>query len=160
MTTDIRVEARYRREDMHDPVLLSTADDVDRLIDALLAGAPLHDAALLLSRGRPRMPSGYWDHELYVGVDGDAGVGSLALGTDDGRIASVGGPDSRIEVAYRVAEHWTEFSGRSEIPLPLIREAVKEFLSSGGCVPTCIEWKPFEIGGEGEHRDGEAWGGA
>lgn len=66
MEPDGQVEARYRSADMHNPVLLSTADDVDRLIDALLTGPPSHDAAHLLSRARPKTWAGFPDHELYV----------------------------------------------------------------------------------------------
>jgi hypothetical protein len=142
---------------MEDPVLLSTADDVDRLIDALLAGPPLHDAAHLVSRARPKTTAGWWDHELYVGVDRAAQVGALALSAPEvGHIASAGAPGSRSGVAYHVACHWTEFPGDSEIPVALVREAMKEFLRSGGAVPTCIEWKPFEIPSEGV--EGDPWG--
>ncbi|MGC0208400.1 Imm1 family immunity protein [Streptomyces levis] len=39
----------------------------------------------------------------------------------------------------------TEFSSRSEISLPLVREAVKEFRSSGGRRPTCVQWQEPEF---------------
>lgn len=133
------VEARYRSENMHDPVLLATVEDADRLIDTLLAGPPMHDAAHLLSRARPRLASGFWDHELYVGVSRDVPVGALAFAAPEvGRIVSAGGPDSRTGVAYFVAGHWTEFPDHSEVPVALVREAVREFLCSGGQVPSCI----------------------
>ncbi|MEU1600234.1 Imm1 family immunity protein [Streptomyces sp. NPDC005708] len=62
---------------MQHPLLLSTAEDVDHLIDSLLTGPPLHDAAHLLSRARPKTSAGLWDHELYVGVSKHAQVGVL-----------------------------------------------------------------------------------
>lgn len=156
MVTDIRLEARYRRADMYNPVLLSTSDDVDRLIDALLMGPVLHDAAHILSRARLQTSTEVPDHSLYVGVSNDIQMGALALTAPEaGHIASVGTPGSRNGVAYHVAGHWAEFPDRSEIPIGLVREAVKEFLHSGGRVPTYVEWKPFEIADEGV--DGDPW---
>ncbi|MGW6977085.1 MULTISPECIES: Imm1 family immunity protein [unclassified Streptomyces] len=157
MTTDNRLEARYRRTDMQNPVLLSTSGDVDSLIDALLTGPALHDAVHILSRARSRISAGFPDHELYVGVSRDTNVGALALTAPEvGHVASVGAPGSRSGVAYHVAGHWTEFPDSSEVPVILVREAVKEFLHSGGDIPTCIEWKPFEIADEGVEDD--PWG--
>ncbi|MFJ4985624.1 Imm1 family immunity protein [Streptomyces sp. NPDC088732] len=152
--TDNRLEARYRRADMQDPVLISTSGEVDCLIDALLAGPETHNAVHILSRARPVMWLGFPDHELYVGVSRADQVGSLALSLPEvGRIASVGSPGSRSGVTYHVAGHWTEFADNSEISLTRVREAVKEFLRSGGNIPTCLKWKPFETLGEGVDND-------
>jgi hypothetical protein len=41
--------------------------------------------------------------------------------------------------------HVREFMPGSEIPIDLVRQAVKEFLGSGGQVPTCIEWQKEEF---------------
>ncbi|WP_030273969.1 Imm1 family immunity protein [Streptomyces sp. NRRL B-24484] len=160
---DRGLEARYRSTDMEDPVLLSTAEDVDRLVDALLTGPLWHDAAHLLSTARTRRwvgPPGHElyvpDHELYVGVDRDDLTGALALALPEGHVASAGGPGSRRQVVHHVAGHPTEFPDDSEIPLALVRAAVKEFLSSGGRLPTCIAWKPFDIPGDGA-EDEDPW---
>ncbi|MEU1601025.1 Imm1 family immunity protein [Streptomyces sp. NPDC005708] len=68
----------------------------------------------------------------------------------------MGAPGSRSGVEYYVAGHWTEFPDHSEVPVALVREAVKEFLRSPRNIPTCIKWKPFEIPGEGV--EGDPWG--
>ncbi|MFE4701195.1 Imm1 family immunity protein [Streptomyces sp. NPDC001935] len=142
---------------MQDPVLLSTSGDVDRLVDALLTGPALHDAAHILSRARSRVSAEFPDHGLYVGVSRNANAGALALTAPEvGHVASAGNPGSGSGVAYHVAGHWTEFPDDSEIPIVLVREALKEFLHSGGSVPDCIEWKPFEIADEGVEDD--PWG--
>ncbi|MFI2297516.1 Imm1 family immunity protein [Actinacidiphila glaucinigra] len=139
---------------MQNPVLLCTPDDIDFLIDALLAGPKTHDAAHILSRARSLTWLRYPDHELHVGVSGENQVGALSLSLPEvGHIASVGSPGSRSGVAYHVAGHWTEFPDQSEVPVALVREAVKEFLRSGGNVPTCLTWKPFEIPNEGVESD-------
>ncbi len=36
---------------------------------------------------------------------------------------------------------FTEFPGPCEIPVGLVRRAVKEFLTSGGQRPTCVRWQ-------------------
>lgn len=154
---DSRLEARYRRADMDDPVLLSTEEDVDGLIDALLTGPLSHDAVHLVSRARPMTWSGFPDHELYAGVNRDGQVGALMLSAPEaGLVASAGVPGSRSEVVYHVANHWTEFPADSEIPLSLLRSAVKEFLSSGGRVPTCVVWKPLAENLDDDDQD--PWG--
>ncbi|MEV7181637.1 Imm1 family immunity protein [Kitasatospora sp. NPDC093679] len=152
---DSRLVARYRRADMHDPVLVSTEEDVDGLIDALLAGPPFHDAAHLVSRARPMTWSGFPDHELHVGVNRDGQVGALMLSAPEtGLVASVGAPGSRGDVVH----HWTEFPLDSEIPLSLVRSAVKEFLRTGGCVPTCVVRKPIEVVAEDSDDGQDPWG--
>lgn len=155
---DSRLEARYRRADMHEPVLVAIEDDVDSLIDALLAGPPFHDAAHLVSRARPMTGLGFPDHELYVGVNRDAQVGALVLlAPETGFVASVGVLGSQIEVVYHVAGH-----GRSSPPIRrsrwVVRSAVKEFLHSGGGVPTCVVWKPIEVAAEDSDDDQDPWG--
>ncbi|MFJ8436158.1 Imm1 family immunity protein [Kitasatospora sp. NPDC094019] len=156
MVADNRLEARYRRADMQNPILLSTSGDVDSLIDALLEGPALHDAAHILSRARSLTWAGFPDHELYVGVSKDRNVGALALTAPESGYVASAGTHSRSGVAYHVAENWTEFPDDSEIPITLVREAVKEFLHSGGNVPKCVKWKPFQIFDEGIEDD--PWG--
>lgn len=115
------LEARYRRADMHVPVLVSTEADVDSLIDALLAGPPSHDVAHLVSRARPMTWSGFPDHELSVGVNRGGQVGALMISAPEtGFVASVGVLGSRNGVVHHVAEHSTEF------PASLVRRTVQE----------------------------------
>src|SRR5690242_5576407 len=101
---------------MDDPVLGSTEEAVDGVIDALLAGPPFHDAAHLVSRARPVTWSGFPDHELHVGVNRGGQVGALMLSAPEtGFVASAGAPGSRGDVVHHVAGHWTEFPLGSEI---------------------------------------------
>lgn len=96
MTADNRLEARYRPADMQNPVLLSTSDDVDSVIDALLTGPALHDAVHILSRARPRTPAGFPEREMYAGVSRELQVGALALTAPEvGHVASVGVSEAR-----------------------------------------------------------------
>ncbi|MFF4692381.1 Imm1 family immunity protein [Streptomyces sp. NPDC001307] len=43
------------------------------------------------------------------------------------------------EVSYSCEGDITEFPDRSETPIDRVRQAAKEFLASGGQLPTCVE---------------------
>ncbi|WP_051183491.1 Imm1 family immunity protein [Streptomyces sp. HGB0020] len=138
-----QVAACYRHGHGDNPVLLQSAADVDTLIDELLASEPWENMASLYSMERPSMTTGVPDHELWVGADGARQVGVLGL-MDDGNFVSLGPANGRDEVAYGLMEHRREFPENSEIPIALVRQAVKEFLCSGGQRPTCIQWQEPE----------------
>ncbi|MFC9675790.1 Imm1 family immunity protein [Streptomyces sp. NPDC056949] len=125
-------------------MVLRSPEDVDNLIDDLLASDRSENMAVLHSLQRPLMPAGVPDHELMVGADGDLQIGVLAF-MDDGNFVLLGPGSGRGEVSYSIMGNMTEFPERSEIPIMLVRQAVKEFLSSAGKRPACIEWQVPEI---------------
>ncbi|MER6297692.1 Imm1 family immunity protein [Streptomyces althioticus] len=139
-----KVQAYYRSEHGDNPVLIQTPGDVDALIDALLASQPSENLAALHSLERPLMPAGVPDHELLVGVDGKDQVGVLAF-MDDGNFVSFNPSNKRGEASYFIMGNLTEFPSESEIPIASVRQAVKQFLSSGGQRPDCIEWQKPEL---------------
>ncbi|PIM69662.1 hypothetical protein CTU88_27190 [Streptomyces sp. JV178] len=142
--THSRAQAYYRREHGDNPVLLQSPSDVDALIDTLLASRPSENLAALHSLERPLMPAGVPDHELLVGAYGDLQVGVLAF-MDDGNWVSFDPSDGRGEVSYSIMGNATEFPDHSEVSIDLVRQAVKEFLSSGGQRPTCVQWQEPEF---------------
>ncbi|WP_130335869.1 Imm1 family immunity protein [Streptomyces sp. BK022] len=137
------LEVQFRPEHTEIPARLGSEDDVDTFIDALLSGQHDRSCAVVYSLDRPMMPSGYWDHELSVGVDRVAQVGALTLAVDDGYVSK--GQMDRGIGEYMLLGHVREFMPGSEIPIDLVREAVKEFLVSGGQIPMCIEWQTEEF---------------
>lgn len=62
----------------------------------------------------------------------------------DARSGATGGGDG--QVAYCAIGHRREFPDHSEIPVDLVRQAVKEFLISGGQRPECVQWQAEEYG--------------
>jgi hypothetical protein len=141
-----RVEARYRREHGKVPLVLTTGVDVDALIEALLTGPANHNLAQLHSLDRPRLPSGYPDHELLVGVDRELRVGVLAfMDAESGNLVTLGSLESRGEVSYSIMGQATEFPDRSEVSFELVRQGVKEFLGRGGQRPSCVQWQVPEV---------------
>jgi hypothetical protein len=135
------VEVYYRRGHRENPPILTSSDDVDRLIDVLLTGEEFCNMADLHSLDRELLPSGYPDHELLVGVNRSLPVGVLEFMDADGNRVTLGPETGRGEVVYHVAKNPTEFPNRAEVPIELIRQAVKEFVMSGGQRPTCVEWQ-------------------
>lgn len=137
-----RLDAYYRKEHADDVRILASSEDIDQLIDDLMSGPANHNLAQLHSLDRPLLPSGYPDHELMVGVNRNLQVGLLAfMDGDVGNIFTVGGPGGNTEMNYYLAGHRMEYPENIEIPVALVREAVKEFLRTGGSIPTCVEWK-------------------
>jgi hypothetical protein len=136
-----RIEARYRREHADQPVLLNSPEDVDILIDNLLAGSAGQNLAQLHSLERQLLPSGYPDHELLVGAKGAFDVGVLAFMDGSGNVVTLGSSDDEGDVFYSIMGNATEFPSSSQIPVDILRKAVKEFLSSGGQRPKCANWQ-------------------
>lgn len=144
--TQHRAEARYRREHGKEPAVLTTAGDIDALIDALRTGQAYHNMAQLHSLERPLLSSGYPDHELLVGVNRDLPVGVLAfMDGESGNLVTFDSAARRGEASYSITGQATEFPDRSEIPIELIRRAVKEFVFSGGKHPECVQWQVPEV---------------
>ncbi|WP_415952084.1 Imm1 family immunity protein [Streptomyces sp. KLOTTS4A1] len=91
------------------------------------------------------MESGFPDHELLVGVDSVRQVGVLGFMDERGNFVSHNPSGNAGDVTYFAVGNPTDFPGRSEISIRLVRDAVKEFLSSGGARPTCVRWKEPEV---------------
>ncbi|WP_427920567.1 Imm1 family immunity protein [Streptomyces sp. cg40] len=126
-------------EHVENPALLDSPESIDALIDALMVGPPTYNAAQLFSLDRPLLSSGYPDHLLVCGVDKNAEIGTLSL-LDDGNFVPRGSVDRGV-VLYYLLGHPMEFMAGSEICIDLVRQSLKEFLSSGGRRSTCIEWQ-------------------
>ncbi|GAA1079147.1 Imm1 family immunity protein [Kitasatospora arboriphila] len=123
------------------PVLLDSAEAVDAMVDALIAGGPLRNTAHLISLDRPLLPSGRPDHEFLVGVRAGGQVGILSYSTgDEGALIPAGEATTPV-ATYMVVTYPREFLEPTEVPIGLVRQAVKEFVLSGGRRPTCLEWR-------------------
>ncbi|MFC9590016.1 Imm1 family immunity protein [Streptomyces sp. NPDC056944] len=146
----VRAEAQYRYEHGKQPKLLCSIEDVDSVIYDLLApskGLMKENLASIHSLERSLLPFGTPDHELMVGIDGELEVGLVAFSDGSGNYVSRGSSEARVAPVYFQMGHVTEFSSHSEIPIHLVRQAVKEFLTSGGLRPTCIQWQVLDTWG-------------
>lgn len=137
-----KAEVFYRREhaDKH-PVL--GVDDIDVLIYTLLASSELENMAILYSLDRPLLEYGNPDHELRVGVDKDLQVGILAFIDEMGNFVSLDNGKGRGVVTYSLDGEGKDFPECSEVPIVLVRQALKEFLTSRGQRPSCVRWQDW-----------------
>ena len=141
-----RAEAQYRYEYGEQPKLLYSVDDVDSVIDDLLepATGPIKEnLASIYSLERECLPFGTPDHELMVGVDWELQLGLVTFSDEGGNFVSRGSSGTRVDPVYFQHGHLTEFSGNSEVPIALVRQAAKELLTSDGLRPTCVQWQPL-----------------
>jgi hypothetical protein len=122
--------------------VLSNSQDVDVLIEELRTGPAYHNLAQLHSLERPLLPSGYPDHELLVGVNRSLPVGVLAfMDAESGNLVTLGSSEGRGGGSYLIMGQMTEFPAGSEVPIEILRQAVNEFLISGGKRPSCVQWQ-------------------
>lgn len=136
------VEALYRPEHAENPVILTSPDDVDKLLAALLANADGNDVAQLICLERPVDPVyGFPDHELCVVVDNHRNLGAMRWRDADGLRYSSGPENASGKGIYSLMGHLMEFPDHSDVPIDLVRQAAQEFLLSGGKRPACVEWQ-------------------
>nr|WP_184288507.1 Imm1 family immunity protein [Nocardiopsis algeriensis] len=149
-----RAEVRHRRKNGDRPDLIYSPKDVDALIDSMLENPitsyenfrVIENLAQVHSLDRDLIPSsGYPDHELLVGVNVDSRVGIVSFMDADGNFAPRGSAEGRSNVVYYAQGEPTEFPDNSEISIDLVRQAVKEFVFSGGERPSCIQWQVIDF---------------
>lgn len=138
------VEATFTAEHSR-PAVATTHEQIDAVFDELLAAGSGNSLAELHMRERPLLPSGFYDHALWVAVNPAAEVGALQyLGPDFAGYAG-GGESPRDEVFYYFIGRAHDFAQDSDIPLDVVRQAVHEFASTFGERPTCVEWVEDEV---------------
>ncbi|WP_432836897.1 Imm1 family immunity protein [Dactylosporangium sp. CA-092794] len=123
-------------------MLITAPEDVDVLVDGLLAGSAYSNVAVLYSLERTELPSGFPDHELRVGVDRDREVGVVAFMDETGNWVPDGSLEGPADIRYFLDGEPVEFPPCSEVPLVVVREALREFLTTRGNRPKSIgAWK-------------------
>ncbi|MFD7161479.1 Imm1 family immunity protein [Kribbella sp. NPDC059898] len=139
------VEAYYRPSD--GPTLLKNADDVDALIDTVLAEPFGNSVIALYSAARPLVAAGVPDHELRVALHAEANVGGIRYAGDDGAQEGSwyvpGQVSSREEVFYYYAGHDQGWPQDSEVTIEQVRRAAREFVSGNGARPGSFEWRAW-----------------
>lgn len=133
--------AVFMEEHWHAPVLLDSEHVIDAMLDALIVAGPLHNAAQLMSLDRQMLSSGLPDHIFLVGVSAGGQFGILSYSTgEEGALIPAGEATAPV-ATYMLNTYPREFLEPAEVPIDLVRQAVKEFVLSGGRRPTCLEWR-------------------
>jgi hypothetical protein len=134
------VKAYYKHEHGEAPLRIQTPRDVDRLIDGLLAEDYSNSVAALYVEGRLNA-AGVPDHELLVAINNEDGaVGALRYMGSGGTYYSQGQAGSNKQATYYYTGSDREFPADSEIPIEQVRQALQEFLESGGQRPSSPQW--------------------
>ncbi|MDX6236134.1 MAG: hypothetical protein QOG10_949 [Kribbellaceae bacterium] len=133
-------EAYFKHSHGEHPVRVTSPDEVDALIDAMLAESFANSLAVLYLRDRPELESGGPDHEVRIGVNGDDKVGGVCL-VLDGQVWFTKGQHTRDDdVFYNYMGNGADFPRDSEISLDALRTAVKEILAGAGVRAESVEW--------------------
>lgn len=135
------VEAYYRHEHGDAPVVVHTPEQMDELIAALLNEPFDNSEAALYVRERPANERGYPDHEFRIAVDSEDKVGGLRYMGGGGTYFSKGALSKHEEISYCHMGSAHDYPRDSEISLDAVRQAAREFLTSGGERPTNVEWQ-------------------
>lgn len=136
-------EAYFKRGHGADPVVLSTADEIDHLVDALVAEPWENSVAALYVCGRLN-EAGVPDHELLVAVDYDnKSMGALRYMGGGGTYFSKGSSTDGDSVLYYYMGSDREFPRDAALPIEDVRAAVKAFVASGGARPEAVEWRDW-----------------
>lgn len=119
------------------PTVVTTVAELDALIDRIVAEAaedPIPAAAQVVVQGAA-------DGDLYLEV---------GLGAQRGFVTAIGpgGGMSRGETArtgtvtYDYAGHTAELPANAELPVNEVRQALREYLTTGGKLPQAIAFEP------------------
>lgn len=132
------------------PVLIDTPDDVDALIDAVLAEPFENSVIALYSTARPLMESGVPDHELRIAIYAEGKVSGIRYAGDDGKDEGSwyvpGGVSEREEAFYYYQGHDQGWPHDSEVSIEQARQAVREFVEQDGARPSGFEWAEWPEG--------------
>lgn len=138
------VKAYFKHGHGAAPVRVSTPEEVDALIDALLKEPFDNSVVALYVEGRLNK-AGVPDHELLVAVNADDQVGALNYMGSAGSFFAKGATSKYEEAVYYYMGHDREFPRDSALPLDVVRQAAKEFLASGGERPEGVGWEAAVI---------------
>jgi hypothetical protein len=138
-TDVIALAAYYARGHGDNPVLVETADAVDLLIDRVRAESPTR-APILLELHLADDP---YAQGLDVGVNGDHGVLRYSGREWPDGLYSFGDAAETTPKRYFYLDSDTEFPASAEIPLAVVRQAVRDFLATGGALPPGVTWRAY-----------------
>jgi hypothetical protein len=134
-----------------EPTIVTSADEIDELIDALISAGSQQSVAALAVRERPLSELGLPDHEFEIAVNVDGKVGGLRYagrnGDESGTWYAVGSQRRPDPLMYAHVGNESLFPSDSELPIDVVRDAAREFLASGGERPSSVDWRewPHEL---------------
>jgi hypothetical protein len=134
----VALDVYYARGHGDKPVTVTTVDAVDVLIDSVRVES-LEQAPILMEVHISGDP---YSQGLDAGINGDRGVLRYS-GRDwpEGVYSAGSGPAQGEPLQYFYMDTYTEFPPNADLPLAMVRQAVREFLVTLGARPSCVEWQ-------------------
>ncbi|HEX5404073.1 MAG TPA: Imm1 family immunity protein [Pseudonocardiaceae bacterium] len=134
----VALAAYYARGHGDDPVLVATADEVDQLIDRVRAESPERAPILI----EVHIAGDPYAQGLDVGNNGKRGVLRYSGREWPDGVYSFGGDSADpAPLQYFYMDTDTEFPATAEVPLAIVRQAVLDFLATGGALPSGVTWR-------------------
>ncbi|WP_336160032.1 Imm1 family immunity protein [Amycolatopsis sp. VC5-11] len=132
----------YFDPEHREPVALSTSAQVDELLDQMVAEAQSPDVEVGLVAQLDREEETGWVSTLQFGVRAAATTCGFViyLSKHDPNAISDNGGTSPEPVDYDYQSHPREVPQNAEITWPTVRQAVHDYVSSGGARPDGITW--------------------
>jgi hypothetical protein len=128
----------YARGHGEDPVTITTGDEVDALIDRVRAQSPAKAPILM----EVHIAGDPYAQGLDVGINGDRGVLRYGGREWPEGVFSFGGDQAdETPLLYFYMDADTEFPRTAEVPLAVVRQAVRDFLATGGALPSGVTWR-------------------
>lgn len=115
---------------------LANADDVDRLLDQMAADAAKHDVPVMAEAAR-RDADGWGILQFGLGP----AAGFVGFMGPSGSAISSNGQAPADEVVYDYMGHQRDVPAAAEVPPEDVRQAVREFVRTGGERPSGITWR-------------------
>ena len=130
------LRAWYDPDNDDEPIIVGTTDDLDAFLDRLVADGASVEVPPLMQLSR-RDSEGW--AVLHIGVNGDRGV--LTHTDATGSYTTTNGAEPGASITYDYMCHIREVPDNAEIPLPDVRKAAHEFVTTNGARPTCVSWQ-------------------
>jgi len=124
------------------PTTLSSDDEIDAMIDAMIAAGLDHSVASLTFPDQGRLPSGLPDHELRIAALGSVGGVQYdgIVDYESGQWYVPGANGDRTPVEYRHLGKAEQWPADSIISVDVVRDVVKSFLKTRGGRPEAPDW--------------------
>ncbi|MEW2508303.1 Imm1 family immunity protein [Amycolatopsis sp. NPDC047767] len=125
------------------PVALSTPAQVDELLDQMVAEAESPNVEVGLVAQLDGKDGDDWSSTLQFGVRAAATMCGFVgyMGKGETSAISDNGATSPEPVAYDYQSHEREVPSNAEIPWPTVRQAVHDYVASGGTRPAGVRWR-------------------
>jgi hypothetical protein len=114
-------------------------EDIDGFLAELLNAGPDYQSATVyaVDEAADEDPA----HELVVGVNAVTALGAVRYAGDDGEWFSKGEKVNPGGVRFLYYGTAHEYPADSEVPLDLVRRALRELLANAGKRPECVTWQ-------------------